>query len=207
MTRFVHAATIAALAIAAAHAAAHAQTPRPPSPATQSATADPKSFVAQLGVAGLAEVHLGQLALKKGQSADVKTFGQMMIKEHTRTNAELTRIGAEMKLPVPTRLDARHEQIARTLTALAGAEFDAEYARVMVMSHEEVVSQLQAFQPGVAAPSEPATGSAARGSSVRKGSPASANAAQALAAWAAKTLPVIQQHLEHARKLQQQVAR
>jgi hypothetical protein len=39
----------------------------------------------------MAEVQLGKLASDHGPNADVRQFGQMMVKDHTQTNAELER--------------------------------------------------------------------------------------------------------------------
>ena len=44
---------------------------------------DAQSFAKQAMLANKAEVKLGELAGQKAQSADVKAFAQMMVKDHT----------------------------------------------------------------------------------------------------------------------------
>ena len=63
---------VMALAIAMASGVMYAQAP------------DSKAFVNDLTIAGLAEVQLGKLAAERGSNPDVKTFGQMMVKDHTK---------------------------------------------------------------------------------------------------------------------------
>jgi putative membrane protein len=39
-------------------------------------------------IAGLAEVQLGKLASERASSAEVKAFGQMIVKDHSQANEE-----------------------------------------------------------------------------------------------------------------------
>ena len=83
---------VMALAIAMAGVVAYAQ-----------AAADSKAFVNDLTIAGLAEVQLGKLAAEHGSSPDVKSFGQMMVKDHTQAANELKPIATELKVQQPTQ--------------------------------------------------------------------------------------------------------
>lgn len=53
-------------------------------------------------IVGLTEVRLGEMAAERGERANVKAFGQMMVKDHSEANAELSRVAAEMKIVPPT---------------------------------------------------------------------------------------------------------
>lgn len=46
-------------------------------------------FVEDASAKGVAEVEAGKLAQEKGTSADVKTFADMMVKDHTEANTKL----------------------------------------------------------------------------------------------------------------------
>ena len=77
--------------------------------------ADSKAFVNDLTIAGLAEVQLGKLAAERGSSPDVKSFGQMMVKDHTQAANELKPIATELKVQQPTQLDQMHKDLADKL--------------------------------------------------------------------------------------------
>lgn len=174
---------VMALAIAMASVVAYAQ-----------AAADSKAFVNDLTIAGLAEVQLGKLAAEHGSSPDVKSFGQMMVKDHTQAANELKPIATELKVQQPTQLDQRHKDLADKLSKLHGGEFDREYINAMVMGHEEVAMKLRArVEQKTAAHDE---GHAA----------ASGSGEQKLTQWATMVLPTVQKHLERARAIQKKVA-
>src|SRR3954468_4619965 len=46
-------------------------------------------FVREASASGMAEVSLGKLGADKGQSPAVKQFGQQMVTDHTKANAQL----------------------------------------------------------------------------------------------------------------------
>jgi putative membrane protein len=156
--------------------------------------ADSKAFVNDLTIAGLAEVQLGKLAAERGSSADVKSFGQMMVKDHTQAANELKPIATELKVQQPTQLDQKHKDLADKLSKLHGGEFDREYINAMVMGHDEVLTKLRMrVEHKTAAHDE---GHAA----------ASGSGEQKLTQWATMVLPTVQKHLERAREIQKKVA-
>src|SRR5690349_11889362 len=48
-----------------------------------------RHFIHKAGQGGLAEVELGKLAQEKGQSEEVKKFGQRMVDDHSKANDQL----------------------------------------------------------------------------------------------------------------------
>jgi putative membrane protein len=138
-----------------------------------SSTAEPadKEFVVNAGMAGLSEVQMGNLALQNAQSADVKAFAQRMVTDHSQSNAELANLATAKGLALPAELAGKHQQGLEHLRSLSGAEFDKAYMQHMVADHQEAVTLFQ-------------TGSAASDPEIK--------------AWAAKTLPILQQHLQQA---------
>ena len=132
-----------------------------------------KEFVTTAGMAGLAEVHMGNLALQKATNADVKAFAQRMVTDHSKANAELAQFATTKGLALPTELAGEHQASHEHLNGLSGAEFDKMYMEHMVADHEKVVA---AFDK------------------------ASTSATDAdLKAWAGKTLPTLKEHLELAK--------
>jgi len=96
-----------------------------------------QAFVDKAAQGGLAEVKLSQLAMDKGQAAEVKQFARRMVEDHTKANVELKQIADKQNLVVPTRLDEKHQKAYDELSKLDGPRFDKEYMRTMVQDHDE----------------------------------------------------------------------
>jgi putative membrane protein len=102
-----------------------------------------QTFVTDLTVANMAEVELGRMATEKGMNAQVKTFGQMMIDDHTMAGDKLKAIASQHRIEVPIQLDDKHRELHDKLAALQGAEFDREYIKAMVDGHQDVLNKLE----------------------------------------------------------------
>jgi putative membrane protein len=208
-----------------------------PAETGQASRADAQGFLNEMSIANLAEVQLGKMANEKASNADVKAFGQMMVKDHTQANDELKQIASQLKIQQPAQLDQKHKDLSDKLSKLQGAEFDREYVNAMVQGHQEVLGKLRA-RADSALPGSHGAGAAdhsgASASSPEKGLPStttnsnkpvaqdSATATaqsgkgattgrgqgdEALTQWAAKTMPKVQMHLERAKELQSKVAK
>ncbi|HEY8226134.1 MAG TPA: DUF4142 domain-containing protein [Pyrinomonadaceae bacterium] len=129
---------------------------------------DDKTWAMEVAQDGTAEVELGRLAAQKGQSPDVKRFGQRMVTDHSKAGAELKQIATKKSITLPTEVKAEHKEARDRLAKLSGAEFDREYMSLMAQDHDKAVS---AFQ-------EESTG----------------GADAELKAFATKTLPTLQEH-------------
>ena len=107
-----------------------------------SSTASPedKEWVAQAGLAGLAEVQMGNLALQKAQNADVKAFAQRMVTDHTKANEELVQLTSAKGLTLATELSGEPKAGLDHLQSLSGAEFDKAYMQHMVADHNKAVA-------------------------------------------------------------------
>ena len=131
-----------------------------------------KEFVNKAAIGGMAEVQMGNVALQKASNAAVKAFGQRMVTDHSKANDELKSLATTKGLALPTALDDEHQKALDHLNALSGAEFDKAYIDHMVEDHKKDVGEFQK---------------------------AAQNAQDAdLKAWAAKTLPTLQDHLKQA---------
>lgn len=136
----------------------------------------PERFMTEAAKGGMAEVELSRLATTKSQNAEVKKYSNQMIQDHTNANAELKQLAAKKGVTLPTELDKDHKDIKEKLTSVSGAEFDKDYVTAMVADHEKSVSLFKAQADG--------------------GTDADAKA------FAAKTLPKLQMHLEMIKAIQ-----
>jgi putative membrane protein len=111
-------------------------------------------------------------------NANVQEFAATMIKGHTKTSNELKALMKQgnARKALPSQLDEKHTQMLNQLKSASGANFDRSYKQMQVQAHEDAVNLFQSYST--------------------KGDNA------ALRAWAGKTLPALQQHLQHAHNLQ-----
>ena len=131
-----------------------------------------RTFAQKAAEGGLAEVALGQLAQQNADSQQVKDFGQKMVTDHSAANQELQQIAQQENLTLPTEPDSKDQALQKRLSAMKGSAFDAAYARDMVKDHQQDVAD---FKREAQSGKDPA-----------------------LKAFAQKTLPVIQEHLQMA---------
>jgi predicted outer membrane protein len=92
----------------------------------------------------MAEAQLGSIAVERGSSKDVKSFGEMMSRDHRQANQDLAQVAARLNIRPTSELDRKHLELIDRLSRLRGEEFDREYITAMVHGHEEVAGQLEA---------------------------------------------------------------
>ena len=106
---------------------------------------DPKltvqEFMQQAAASDMFEITTGGLAAQKGVMADVKTFGAMLVADHTMSSAELRTLATQknVTLPNPVPLPADKQQKVITLQGLSGAEFDKQFSQMQVDAHQEAI--------------------------------------------------------------------
>ena len=102
---------------------------------TKLSTAD-KNFILTAAQGGMTEVKLGELAAQKGMHDDVKSFGQMMVKDHTAISGDLKALAAQKGVTLPDSLDAKHQGMVDKMAALTGSKFDDAYIAGMIKDHK-----------------------------------------------------------------------
>ena len=136
-------------------------------------TSADKKAIMDMGLANMAEVEAGKMAVTKSQSADVKAFAQQMIDDHSKALTEVQSLAQAKGVTLPTELDAKHKAMAAKLNKLSGDKFDKEYMKnAGVADHKAVHAKLVKDQK------------AAKDADVK--------------ALAAKMTPTVEQHLKSA---------
>jgi putative membrane protein len=102
-----------------------------------------RDFVNDAALTNMAEIELGKLAAERSTNAEVKTFAEMMVADHTKGLENLKTVASRHNVPMPTALDDKHNELRDKLAKLQGAEFDREYASAMVDGHEAFVDKLE----------------------------------------------------------------
>jgi putative membrane protein len=111
--------------------------------ATQKLSAADRAFIKKAAAGGLAEVELGQLAVQKAASQDVKQFGQRMVDDHSKANDQLKQVASSKGVAVPDKLEAKDAATKAKLEKLSGEQFDRAYMQDMVMDHTKDVSEFR----------------------------------------------------------------
>ncbi|MES2674287.1 MAG: DUF4142 domain-containing protein [Pseudomonadota bacterium] len=108
-------------------------------PAMAKDTIDAEDFVEEASAKGLAEVEAANLALKKSNAADIKSFAQTMIADHTAANEKLKSIAQQKNLKVATEAELTKKAKALILKQRDGESFNAAYARSQVADHKDTI--------------------------------------------------------------------
>jgi putative membrane protein len=87
-----------------------------------------------------AEVSLGDLAQKNGQSADVKSFGQMLSTDHAVANQKALDAAKSMGMNPPTGPNAKQKADYDKMSKMSGAAFDKVFAAHMVADHQKDIA-------------------------------------------------------------------
>ena len=131
---------------------------------------DDNDFAVKAANGGILEMEVARLAREKAQRSDVKDFAAMIMSDHQKANDEPKALAGRKNITLPARLGEGDQKHVDELAKLSGAEFDKKYVDLMVEDHEEDVKLFKEAADDAEDPD--------------------------LKAFAAKTLPTLQKHLE-----------
>lgn len=143
-------------------------------------TENTSEFAVKAANGGMLEVELGRLAQEKAQSKEVKEFGAMMVTDHSKANKELKALATLKDITLPATLGEDMQKHVNDLTKLSGKDFDKKYVSMMVDDHKE---DIELF----------------------KKTAEDDKADASVKAFATKTLPTLQKHLEHITALDKKI--
>lgn len=122
----------------------------------------------------LAEIQMGQLAQEKAQDAEVKSYGQMLVTDHSASNEQAEKVAKQIGVTVPTELSLSQKAMYDRISKLSGTAFDRAFAAEMIAGHKTNIARFQ-------------------NEAKKKNDPA--------ADFANQTLPTLKKHLEAAQKI------
>ena len=93
-----------------------------------------RDFMMTAAKGGMMEVHMGQMAEKQGQSAEVKKLGKQMVADHTKANNQLMSLAATKGV----KLDTRHK-----MDKISGDRFDEQWLTQMVSDHQKTITAFE----------------------------------------------------------------
>jgi putative membrane protein len=88
-----------------------------------------------------AEISMGELAQKNGQSDDVKSYGKMLSADHDVANQKAIDAAKVMGMNPPTGPDAKQKADYEKMSKMSGAAFDKMFASHMVSDHQKDIAE------------------------------------------------------------------
>ncbi len=142
---------------------------------TNAKTPADDAFAQKAEQGDMAEVKLGQLAEQKGTNPAVRDFGKRMVQDHSKNEKDLQNTASREDVALPSGIDKADQDTYDRLAKLNGEAFDRAYVRDMVKDHTKDVAEFQ--------------------------KEAKDGHDQAIKNYAEQTVPVLQTHLDLARKM------
>lgn len=131
-----------------------------------------QKFIMDAAAGGVFEVEAGKVAVQRASTDEVKKFGQMMIDDHSKANDELMQLANQKGVIPPKTMKKEHQDQINQISKLSGAKFDKAYMDMMVKDHKKDVSEFKKEAKDGKDPD--------------------------VKAWAAKTVPKLEEHLKMA---------
>lgn len=133
--------------------------------------ASDKKFILEAAKGGLMEVDAGNIAQQNAANQRVKDFGSMMVRDHSKANDELKSLASSKGITLPLdSLKSANQKHLDAMQKMQGKSFDNHYVSMMLSDHKKDVSEFEKQSKNAKDPD--------------------------LKAWASKTLPTLQMHLD-----------
>ena len=92
-------------------------------------------FLYEASQDNMLEVELGRYAAQNGTMSRVRSFGRIMVLDHSKAGEWINCYAAERRIDLPDMLDAQHLDTYVHLTSQTGAAFDTAYIAAMKDDH------------------------------------------------------------------------
>jgi putative membrane protein len=102
-----------------------------------------QKFIKDAIEGNLAEIQMGQLAQKNGNSDAVRSFGQMLEKDHAEANQKAIAAANSLGVTPPTEPTSKQKKDHDRMSKLTGAKFDAQFAKHMVADHKKDIREFE----------------------------------------------------------------
>jgi len=126
---------ILTLLIAALGVSAYAQSPDPDTTA--------RHFIIMASIGNLQEVSSGHLAIQKSKRAAIRSFGQMMIKDHSQSQQQLLQLAKNQNIAIPQEATTGIQEDLNMKNA--GDNFDGLYVHAMTVDHRSTVQMFENY--------------------------------------------------------------
>ncbi|WP_242922430.1 DUF4142 domain-containing protein [Pontibacter liquoris] len=136
-------------------------------------------FAAEAASSNLLQIKLGQTALEKAVSPEVKALAEQLANDHRQMEDELETLGSQTHLVLPASLGKADKDVFDAINEKSGIAFDLAYIKAMEEQHDRLTQRYEDM--------------AKNGVSME------------VKQYAARQLPLLQMHLQKATKLEEVV--
>lgn len=133
------------------------------------------AFVKTVAGANRFEIETSKLALKRSKNADVRSFAEMMVKDHTEAGKTFMSVIKAEGIKGKKAMAPKQAAMLKELEAADAEHFDRMYIDIQTQAHMEAVATFRTYA----------------------GKPDN----MALGDFAKKTLPTLEKHLDHVQSL------
>ncbi|MFS0738208.1 DUF4142 domain-containing protein [Sphingomonas sp. 1P06PA] len=125
-----------ALAVAVPSVAVAQMAPSPSAPATTA-----PAFVAKAGAGDLYEKQSSQIVLQSTKNTKIRQFANMMLKDHTKSTADVKAAAATDRVAVPApKLEPVQAKMIADLRSTSGAARDQVYVQQQKTAHQQALA-------------------------------------------------------------------
>ena len=100
-----------------------------------------QAFLKKAIEGNFAEVSMGDLAQKNGQSDDVKAYGKMLSADHAAANQKALDAAKGVGVNPPTGANAKQNADYDKMSKMSGSAFDKMFATHMVADHQKDIAE------------------------------------------------------------------
>lgn len=104
---------------------------------------DDSQYLVDAAEMDLKEIEIGKLAQQKGTDAEVKSFGKMLVDEHTKSWNELKALADKKQVTLPETITEDGQDAYDKLNEKTGHDFDKKFADMMVDGHKKGLDKAQ----------------------------------------------------------------
>ncbi len=138
-----------------------------------------EAFLKEAALSNFLEIRMGEIAAEKGSTQEVKDMGRRLKKDHSSFLKEMKRFAEEEGIGIPENIDGKHSRLIEKISKRSGEEFDRMFVETIVQEHEKEVKKFSEKSEEIEHPQ--------------------------LQEIVSRTLPKLEQHLEHARKVRERL--
>ncbi|HUR36206.1 MAG TPA: DUF4142 domain-containing protein [Terriglobales bacterium] len=131
-----------------------------------------QQFITEAANGGMKEVELSNYVAQKTQSMEVRQLAERIAQDHSNANSELKSAAQQDNGNVPASMDEKAMQEFDQFKKMSGTKLDQMYVQHMIQDHKKDIAKFQ--------------------------EEASSGTASQVKAFAQKTLPTLQEHLQMA---------
>ena len=100
-----------------------------------------ETFLKKAIEGNFAEVSMGELAQKNGQSEDVKSYGKVLSTDHGAANQKAMDAAKGLAMNPPSGPNAKQKADYDNMSRMSGAAFDKMFATHMVADHQKDIAE------------------------------------------------------------------